>query len=144
MSHTAETLKTLGRRAPQRAKDAQKAARALVREGMPISVVERLAKTFDTSIDVIQRIIGVSRATGTRQRSRQAPLRPLPSDRAFRMASVYTLAEEVFEDAQSARAWFKEPNRALHGEAPLELLDTEAGAEDVIRILKRVEYGVYS
>lgn len=142
--YAAEALKMLGQRAPRGPKEAQKAARDLVREGLPSAVVERLAKAFDTSIDVIQRIIGVSRATGTRQRSQRAPLRPLSSDRAFRLASVYTLAEHVFEDAENARAWFKEPNRALHGEAPLDLLDTEAGTQDVVRLLRRIEYGVYS
>lgn len=144
MSLTAQTLKILGRRPPARAAAAQEAARALVRTGMPVSVVDRLAKHFGTSVETIQRIIGVSRATGTRKRTQRAPLRALASDRAFRLAGVYALAEQALEDPENARAWFKEPNRALRGETPLSLLDTEAGTQEVIRTLQRLEHGVYS
>jgi len=32
----------------------------------------------------------------------------------------------------------------LGGEVPLELLDTDAGRNDVETILRRIEYGIYS
>ncbi|HZY97174.1 MAG TPA: antitoxin Xre/MbcA/ParS toxin-binding domain-containing protein [Candidatus Cybelea sp.] len=134
----------LGQPAPAGAEEAEKTARDFVRRGMPVTVIDRLAEAFRTSASEVQRIIGVSRATGTRRRTSKAPLRREASDRAFRMASVYTLAANVFEDTQSAREWFKEPNRALQGERPLDLLDTDVGTQQVVRILNRIEYGVYS
>jgi 4-hydroxy-tetrahydrodipicolinate synthase len=66
------------------------------------------------------------------------PLQPASSD-AFRLAGVYTLAERVLEDPARARAWFKERNRALDGERPLDLLDTEAGVQRVVEVLNRIE-----
>ncbi|MBC5801263.1 MAG: DUF2384 domain-containing protein [Candidatus Eremiobacteraeota bacterium] len=89
-------------------------------------------------------MIGVSRATGSRKRGQRGPLRPLPSDRAFRLASIYGFARRVFEDDENASAWFKEPNRALGGERPLDLLDTEVGTQQVFRVLYRLEHGIYS
>src|SRR5580704_10660692 len=105
-----ETLRTLGRRPPAGTAEAERTARDLVRAGMPPAVIGHLARAFNTSVDEIQRIIGVSRATGTRRRASRAPLRPTSSDRAFRMASAYALAKRVFEDEQNAREWFKDPN----------------------------------
>ena len=60
------------------------------------------------------------------------------------MASVLVFARQVFEDDATAQDWFHEPNRALHGERPLDLLDTEVGTQQVVRILTRLERGVYS
>jgi putative toxin-antitoxin system antitoxin component (TIGR02293 family) len=43
-----------------------------------------------------------------------------------------------------AEGWFNRPNRALGGEKPLDLLDTNAGVEQVVDLLNRIDYGVYS
>ena len=144
MSTTAETLRTLGRRPPAGAKEAERTARELVRAGMPAGVIGHLAKAFGTSVEEIQRLIGVSRATGTRRRASRVPLRPTSSDRAFRIAGAYALAKRVFEDETNAREWFKERNRALHGERPIDLLDTDVGTQEVLRTLNRIEFGIYS
>jgi len=66
------------------------------------------------------------------------------SDRLVRFLRVATYAEEIFEERDRAIAWLKSPNRALGGQAPLELLDTDAGSEQVVEILTRIDYGVYS
>ncbi|HEX5275468.1 MAG TPA: MbcA/ParS/Xre antitoxin family protein [Candidatus Rubrimentiphilum sp.] len=68
----------------------------------------------------------------------------MSSGKDERLTSVLALAQEVLEDEQNARAWIREPNRALRGERPFDLLDSEAGAEQVTRVLKQLEYGVYS
>jgi putative toxin-antitoxin system antitoxin component (TIGR02293 family) len=62
----------------------------------------------------------------------------------LRYARIAARAEEVFEDEKTAQNWLKCSNQALGGESPLNLLDTEAGVEQVDDILTRIEYGVYS
>lgn len=142
--NTAETLQLLGQRAPK-GKSAERTARDLVRKGLPARVVDRLAAAFGASTEEILALIGLSRATGYRQKARGAAgLRAVHSDRAFRLARVMALAQGVLEDDRNAREWFREPNRALHGERPIDLLDTEAGTEQVVRVLNQLEYGVYA
>jgi putative toxin-antitoxin system antitoxin component (TIGR02293 family) len=144
MINVSDTLQLLGERAPK-GKSAERAARDLVRKGLPAKVVDRLAKAFGASGDEILALIGLSRATGYRQKARGAGgLRAVHSDRAFRLARVMTLAQSVLEDDQNAREWFREPNRALHGERPMDLLDTETGTEQVVRVLNQLEHGVYT
>nr|WP_229264645.1 MbcA/ParS/Xre antitoxin family protein [Duganella sp. 1411] len=48
------------------------------------------------------------------------------------------------EDEPSAQRWITQENRSLGGEAPLSLLDTEAGYELVLDTLGRIEYGIVS
>jgi len=144
MINVADTLHLLGQRAPK-GKSAERAARELVRKGLPARVIDRLAEAFGITSDEILSLVGLSRATGYRHKARGSTgLRAVHSDRAFRLARVMTLAQSVLEDDRNAREWFREPNRALHGERPIDLLDTETGTEQVVRVLNQLEYGIYS
>jgi putative toxin-antitoxin system antitoxin component (TIGR02293 family) len=71
-------------------------------------------------------------------------LRPTVSGRLYRLARIAAQAETVFENSQTATTWLKRPNRALNGRAPVDLLDTDAGTQQVAELLDRIEYGVYS
>jgi putative toxin-antitoxin system antitoxin component (TIGR02293 family) len=63
-------------------------------------------------------------------------------DRLYRTEKVLTRTLAVLEDEASAKAWLVQDNRSLGGEAPLSLLDTEAGYELVLDTLGRIEYGI--
>ncbi|MDE2981088.1 MAG: MbcA/ParS/Xre antitoxin family protein [Gemmatimonadota bacterium] len=63
-------------------------------------------------------------------------------DRVARVTRVTTIAEEALGDASKARRWLRKPNRALRGERPLDLLDSDAGARVVEQVLGRIEYGL--
>jgi putative toxin-antitoxin system antitoxin component (TIGR02293 family) len=45
---------------------------------------------------------------------------------------------------EKAARWLHTPNRALGGNLPLELLDTDLGSRQVEEVLGRIEHGVYS
>lgn len=138
-------LKTLvgGRRISPLA--ANRAVRDGVRQGLPASVIDRLAEEYRTTNAEIARVLGISRATAQRKRSTAGTLLdPVHSDRALRLARTLSLARNVLENDDNAAAWFKEKNRALHGERPFDMLDTEDGAEQVVTILQRIEHGVFS
>ena len=57
---------------------------------------------------------------------------------------ILARAIEVLEDEHKATHWLTTPNRALDGVVPMTLLDTPEGKEEVLTILGRIEYGVYS
>ena len=119
-------------------------ARAFVRAGMPAKVLDTLSHALHVSVREIQIIAGIPSATAARKRASNETLRPAFSDRLYRLAAVFTLAKHVLEDGDRAAQWFREPNRALHGERPLDLLDTEIGAREVELVLHRLEHGIYS
>jgi putative toxin-antitoxin system antitoxin component (TIGR02293 family) len=66
------------------------------------------------------------------------------SDRILRLARVLALAEDTLGDPTKAARWMATPSRALGGDAPLKLVDTDLGAHEVERILGRLASGVHS
>jgi putative toxin-antitoxin system antitoxin component (TIGR02293 family) len=79
----------------------------------------------------------------TLARRRQArKLDPDESDRLYRIARVAGQAVSVFGGEDKAAMWLRRPNRALNGEPPIHLLDTDVGARQVEDILGRIEHGI--
>lgn len=88
-------------------------------------------------------IAGTSPRTLSRLKSNQN----LPQQAAEVIISLmraYTRAVEIFGNEESAVAWLKAPNSVLDNESPVQALSSRFGAEEVMDILGRIEYGVYS
>src|SRR5208282_5115442 len=64
------------------------------------------------------------------------------SDRLIRAARLLANAEETFGSTEKAGLWLRRPTRALGGERPLDLLDTEEGAREVETLLGRINHGI--
>lgn len=61
-----------------------------------------------------------------------------------RVARVIHAAERLFEgDQDAARQWLSSSVRDLGEKPPIELLDTEAGAQGVLQLIGRLEHGVF-
>jgi putative toxin-antitoxin system antitoxin component (TIGR02293 family) len=63
------------------------------------------------------------------------------SDRAIRTARITGLAEKVFGDDTKASRWLRKPKTRLHGQTPIDLLTSEAGARLIEEILLQLDYG---
>ena len=46
--------------------------------------------------------------------------------------------------AKQTQKWLNEPNRALSWKVPADLMASETGAYEVIKLITRLEHGVYS
>ena len=117
-----------------------------IRRGFPATVIERLVGVLQLPQHSVLRIARIAPATLTRRRrSPEGRLSPDESDRVYRIAAVFSHAVELFEgDMEAAARWFSEPAKALGGAAPVEQLDTDAGASQVHDLIGRLEYGVYT
>jgi putative toxin-antitoxin system antitoxin component (TIGR02293 family) len=60
----------------------------------------------------------------------------------YRIARVAAQAFAVFGSEEKAAVWLRRPNRALNGDLPVHLLDTDVGARQVEDILGRIEHGI--
>ena len=118
---------------------------ALVRSGLPTTVIEGLARSLGTSQRDLLAASAIAPATLTRRRNTGGRLTPAESDRVYRIAGCLADAIRLFEgDRDAARGWFMEPARALGGSTPFAYLATEVGATEVRRLIGRLEHGVYS
>ena len=79
-----------------------------------------------------------------RARASGGPLAASTSDRLYRLSKVLAIAEEALEGADNAMSWLRRPQPALAGRVPLELLVTQAGADQVETLLRRIDYTVYT
>ena len=114
-----------------------------VRQGLPTAIIDRLVASEVLFTAEIDRLILPRRTLADRKEARQ-PLTAAESDRLARLLRVLLWAEDTFQNPDKAHQWLRRPNRALGDRVPLELLDTDAGAEAVTAVLTRIDSGVYT
>ncbi|MEA5417442.1 type II RES/Xre toxin-antitoxin system antitoxin [Synechococcus sp. BA-132 BA5] len=117
--------------------------REAVRKGLPFSAFEALSRHLAISQQQVTAVLGIPPRTIARRKASQS-LTPQESDRLYRVAKTIAQTVEVLGSIDKARVWLKSPNRALGGEVPLDLLDTEIGAHQVEDVLLRLNYGIFS
>jgi putative toxin-antitoxin system antitoxin component (TIGR02293 family) len=111
------------------------------REGLPYAALPVVAKRYGIPLATLARVIGLRERT-LALRKKERRLRAVESDRLLRVARVATSAEDILGARAKAGRWLQNPNGALGGARPLDLLDTDLGAEEVVTILGRIEHGV--
>jgi putative toxin-antitoxin system antitoxin component (TIGR02293 family) len=77
-------------------------------------------------------------------RRKLGTLTPEQSDRLVRVARVIAAAEATFGAREKAAMWLRRTTARLAGEAPLDRLDTDAGAREVEILLGRIAHGIAS
>jgi putative toxin-antitoxin system antitoxin component (TIGR02293 family) len=117
--------------------------REAVRAGLPLVALRSLQESLQLSREGLSRMLSMPARTMAR-RQKQARLTADESDRLIRAARVMANAKRVLGSRDKAAHWLRTANRALDGAAPLSLLDTDIGAEQVSEILGRIEHGIYS
>src|SRR5690606_39162431 len=113
-------------------------------EGLRFDAVDRIKAHASLTDAELARLLGIGEATLRRARSAGGTLDAPTSDRLYRLSKVVAIAEEVLEGTANAMSWLRRPQPALAGQVPLDLLVTEAGADEVETLLRRIDYGVYT
>jgi len=140
MVTAATVARTLGGVGRGRAVGAEFALLGTVREGLPLSALDRLiADGAITEAEIEAHFIPRRTLYARRQKGM---LSREQSDLIVRLARIQAMAEDVFGRRQDAHAWMREKNGALEGHAPLTLLDTEEGGRLVEAVLGRIAYGI--
>lgn len=114
----------------------------MVRTGLPYDALRAVASELSLSLKDVQAVLQLS--PRSLQRRKAARLTSVESERVLRLARVAAHATYVLGDRTAALRWLNRSNRALAGEIPLRLLDTDVGAGEVMEVLDRALYGVYS
>ena len=116
----------------------------VIRHGLPSKVIKCVVKSSAVSEDVIYKSLRIAKRTVARRKADGSRLKAVESERIYRFSKVLVTATEILGDIDKAREWLLTENRALNGERPIDLLDTGIGVEDVMDVLHRIEFGVYS
>lgn len=116
-----------------------------VRAGLPVAALESLFGALASAGMQMEIYLAVGNArTLQRKRATKASLSAAESDRLARLARLVVRAEQALGDTPKAHAWLASPSRALGGQRPIALLDSDTGALAVERELGRIEHGIFS
>jgi len=111
--------------------------------GASVLAVADLAGALGLSIPEALAWLQISPRTWAR-RKKVGHLDQLESDRVARLGRLLHRATRFAGGPTEARDWLRTPARALARRTPLEVAATEAGAEEVHRLIGRLEHGVFT
>jgi putative toxin-antitoxin system antitoxin component (TIGR02293 family) len=112
-----------------------------VREGFPYAVVVQITSGRSSSLTLPELHRFIPRRT-LEHRRLAARLTPEQSDRIARIVRLTALAEDVFGSSDKGQDWLRRRTRPLGDQAPLDLLDSDAGAAAVENLLGRIAHGI--
>ncbi|MBO9579551.1 MAG: DUF2384 domain-containing protein [Sphingobium sp.] len=113
----------------------------LVRRGVPTQAVDHFLVASGLSFNALDPKVLNLRTFRRRQKEAQV-LEQDESDRLLRVVSIVAAAEETFGSSDKAQQWLNRESRALDGETPLAMADTDRGARSVEALLGRIAHGI--
>jgi putative toxin-antitoxin system antitoxin component (TIGR02293 family) len=117
---------------------------ARILRGFEFEAVENIKQRMSLTDAELATLLGIGEATLRRSRATHATLDAATSDRLYRLSKVIAVAEEALETPANATTWLRRPQPALAGQVPLDLLVTQAGADQVETLLRRIDHSVYT
>ena len=115
----------------------------IIKEGISKEELENLKDQTGLDYDTLAKVLSVAKAT-LHNKKGKAKFDTSVSERILLLADIYSYGYEVFGEKERFNSWMKSENTSLGGVAPLQLLDTLYGIEEVKHLIGRIEYGVYS
>jgi len=110
-----------------------------VKRGLPTASVEHMVRDDLLSTEEVYALIAPKR-TWQLRKQRRKPLTAAESEKAARLARIFALAIDAFQNPEKAARWLRRRSRVL-GRMPIDLLDSEAGARLVEEELLRITWG---
>jgi putative toxin-antitoxin system antitoxin component (TIGR02293 family) len=113
------------------------------RKGIKKRALINLAANLDISLRAIAALLNVTERTLQRKGDSDL-LDGTTTEQVLQIAEVFSRGNEVFGSGADFREWIGSENKALGDKRPMELLSSRFGAQMVLDVLGRIEYGVFS
>lgn len=116
---------------------------AITREGIKKSTLKSLAEYLGISMEMMSRLLHTSHRN-IQRKDEDELLDTLKTEKVLELASFAQRGIEVIGNKDAFIEWLHSPLMALGNKAPLDYLDTSFGIQMVIKVLGRLEHGVFS
>lgn len=113
-----------------------------IKKGLPATSFEKLRTEFGVTAAELAGTLNINMRTLAR-RKQSGRLDVDESERVYRLARLFQIGLNLFQDADLVRRWFASPKAVFGGMTPLNYADTEPGAQEVEKLLRRVGHGVF-
>lgn len=114
----------------------------LIRGGLSKNQLEDIKLSANLDYDTLTSILSVSRAKLLNKKGAEK-FDHLTSERIMLLAELISFGQEVFGDKNLFNRWIRKKSVAFGDKAPLELMDTVYGIEEVKKELGRIEHGIF-
>jgi|SRR5450432_1091565 putative toxin-antitoxin system antitoxin component (TIGR02293 family) len=114
-----------------------------VRTGVTKKILVNIKNKTKLDYDELAKVLSVGRATLI-NKSGNRPFNLALSDRIVGLADLYDHGYKVFGGADNFNEWMFTANRALGGQKPYDIIDTQYGKDEVRDLIGRIDYGIYS
>lgn len=111
---------------------------SLIRSGIPAQQFDSVAELVGLPKKELAEKLGLSPRTLS---TRKHTLSPEESEKTLRTHDLFNEAKEVFGSEEEAQAWITSPAYGLNNQMPIDLLDTDLGAQQVKGLLSAIKYG---
>ena len=115
----------------------------LSRSGVQKSSLKTLSHYLGITMDTMSGLLHTSHRNIQRKDDKDL-LDVHKSERVIEIAEVVSRGLEVFGTTDNLQQWLHSSIIALGGKKPVELLDTSFGVRMILKLLGRIEHGVYS
>jgi putative toxin-antitoxin system antitoxin component (TIGR02293 family) len=116
---------------------------AAIKSGVPMSSLSFFMEKAGLSLVEMADILHTTDRT-LRRYDAHKKLNPEQSERAIELAKLYARGEDVFGNLENFKQWIDSPIMALGFKKPKEFLDTSVGIGVLMKLLGRIEHGVFS
>ncbi len=115
----------------------------LTREGVKKSTLKTLAAYLGITMEMMSGLLHTS-YRNIQRKDEDALLDTLKTERVLELASFAQRGIEVIGNKDAFAEWIQSPLMALGNKRPLDFLDTSFGIQFLLKILGRLEQGVFS
>jgi putative toxin-antitoxin system antitoxin component (TIGR02293 family) len=113
-----------------------------IKRGLPVQSFDTLRQEFGVAIPQLAKTLNINPRTLTRRRE-SGRFNTDESERVYRLGRLFKIALNLFKEEGAVRQWFATPKEIFGGETPLNYADTEPGAQEVEKQLRRIAHGVF-
>ena len=113
-------------------------------KGMPAQVIAAIQTHSRFTNKEISHFLDISESTLQRYRKSKKTLRKGEAEKAYHLSSVIAQGVAVFGNEEKFYQWLNLENEAIGGIKPTQWLSSTIGRDEILNLLARIEYGIYS
>jgi len=113
-----------------------------IRKGISTKAFDEIAGALGIGKEVLALKLNINAQTLRKRKSRM--LSPDEAEKSLRVTRVFVTASQTLGGEDEAREWMGAAVPALGGKRPLDLLDTDVGAQEVMNLLNCIKWGIYA
>jgi putative toxin-antitoxin system antitoxin component (TIGR02293 family) len=114
---------------------------AIEKAGIFAPAIDNLLELLQLPRSLVASWIKVSPKTIARRKKNHELLAVEGTSNLIGILRVLAIGLEVLKDMDTLITWLNEPNSAMGGIKPMELIDTDSGAHELIKEFRRIQWG---